>query len=70
MKSWSYAQITDQAKSQISSLMAEAEDRPDEEAQHLRQWAYGVYLMWERLTCGWREIGDDDRMRSLTENRK
>lgn len=50
MKSWSYAQITDQAKSQISSLMAEAEDRPDEEAQHLRQWAYGVYLMWERLT--------------------
>ena len=70
MKNWSYAEVTEHAKGQILSLMAEANDRPEEEAMHLQQWAYGVYLMWERLTCGWREIGDDDKMRSLTERRK
>ena len=70
MKSWSYATVTEHAERQICSLIAEADDRPEEEGQHLREWAYGVYLMWECLTCGWREAGDDDKMRSLAERRK
>lgn len=67
MKTWSYRQITDETERQIISLMEEAARRHREGGEPYRQWAYGVYLGWERLTCGWRTEGDDDRMKALME---
>lgn len=67
MKTWSYRQITDEAARQIIALMDDAAERHREDGDLYRQWAYGVYLGWERLTCGWRDVGDDDRMKALTE---
>ena len=36
------------------------------EAALLRHWAYGVDLLWNDLTLGWRNDGDGERMEALT----
>lgn len=66
-KNWSYAQVTAEAEKQITTLMKRAEGMPEAEAYMVRQWAFGVFVLWDNLTMGWRESGDGDRMRSLTE---
>jgi hypothetical protein len=67
LKSWTYKQITEEAERQITALMEDASRKPKKEDQALlRQWAYGVYLGWNRLTMGWMEDGDDERLKALT----
>jgi hypothetical protein len=66
-KNWSYAQVTSEAEKQILDLMRRAKDMPEDDAFMVRQWAFGVFVYWDKLTLGWREPGDGERMRQLTE---
>jgi hypothetical protein len=66
-KNWSYAQVTSEAEKQIRDLMKKAEGMPEGDVFMVRQWAFGVFVFWDNLTMGWREPGDGDRMRRLTE---
>jgi hypothetical protein len=61
-KVWSYSSITKYSMKRISLLM---------DGDPLRsQWAYGIYLGWYELTCGWQVEGDDEIMSALTKTKK
>jgi len=65
--SWDYAEVTNEAEYRIRQLMAAARDKPEAEAQRLRQMAHGVYILWDGLTLGSRpgQAGRDDGMRLM-----
>ncbi len=68
MKKWTYEEITTASKTKITQLMKQAAARLDkDEVCTWRQWAYGVYLMWDGLTAGCQKAGDNVRMMALTE---
>ncbi len=47
--------------------MAKAESaKTDFERWMYRSWAYGVFSYWDRLTMGWQQIGDSERLEALT----
>ena len=48
--SWNYAQVTALAREEITRLLADAAQRPAAEAELVRQWAYGMFLLWDRTT--------------------
>lgn len=64
-KSWTYKQISEATQKTINLLIEKAAHESGKEAQLFRNWAYGVFLMWEFLTCNWREEGDEKRMEKL-----
>ncbi|BCT69574.1 hypothetical protein [Nitrosospira sp. NRS527] len=67
MKTWSYAAVTKEAEQLVIELMTKSRQQSESgEAALLRHWAYGVYLLWDRLTRGWRKDGDGERMEALT----
>lgn len=66
MKSWTYAEITEETITKIEQLKQQANTKAGNKA-HLKEWAYGVYLGWYFLTYGWQEEGDKERMEQLTE---
>lgn len=71
MNTWDYAAITQAAEERITGLMDRARQTQANDKQLetrlLRQWAYGVYLLWDDLTIGWQNDGDDARMEALTD---
>jgi hypothetical protein len=66
MESWTYDSITATAEAQIKRLMECKETMPAATVRFRRDWAYGVYILWYELTCGWQADGDDRRLRELT----
>lgn len=65
MKAWDYAEVTREAEHRITQLIEASKGRPADEAQRLRQLAYGVYVLWDGLTLGCRESGINDAPRLL-----
>lgn len=67
MTAWTYAEVTGEAEHRIRQLMAAACDKPEAEAQRLRQMAQGVYILWDGLTLGSRSglDGRNDAMRLM-----
>jgi len=58
--------ITQVAELQISEFLSKAANAADNEQREMyRCWAYGVYLFWDRLSIGWRNTGEGERMESL-----
>ncbi|MEP6606345.1 MAG: hypothetical protein ABJA60_09555 [Nitrosospira sp.] len=67
MKTWNYTAVTKEAERRITDLMTQSRQQSEpKEAALLRHWAYGVYLLWDDLTLGWRNEGDGERMEALT----
>lgn len=62
-KTWTYAEITKATESAIRSYM---EDTKGAEYDAIRtNFARGAYLLWSRLTMGWQDDGDDERLARL-----
>lgn len=58
------AALTKEAELRITDLMTRSRQQSEpKEAALLRHWAYGVYLLWDGLTVGWRGDGDGERTR-------
>jgi hypothetical protein len=70
MKAWSYKAITENAETQIKHFMSNsAKSKSDFERLMYRNWAYGIYFGWERLTIGWIKDGDSERLEALTKSK-
>jgi hypothetical protein len=65
MKQWSYKEVTDCTEREIKYLVSASRRRVGDDAEFLRQWAYGAYLMWEMLTMGHCDPLDDVRLQAL-----
>lgn len=71
MKRWSYKQITEHTERMIKYYMEESRKAPSEPDRGnfvkwmWRGWAHGVFSSWERLTSGWQNEFDEDRLRAL-----
>lgn len=70
-RTWTYEEITTTAERQISNnmrLSASSQAKGDEwAANHLANFAWGVWHMWDVLTIGWQEPGDSKRLQAMTE---
>ena len=70
MKSWTYEEITNHTEDRIRKFMEKAQQSKElnrtYEYDMYRAWAAGAYQAWYDLTCGWQEIGDDERLDALT----
>jgi hypothetical protein len=67
-KRWSYKEITTFAEASIRRFMASAQKASTaEERMWYRACAYGAYMGWYHLTCGWQENGDSERLDKLTQ---
>jgi len=49
--SWNYDQLTQLANTDIGRMVRDAAARPPAEAELLLQWAYGMFLLWDRTTA-------------------
>lgn len=65
-KRWTYKQITDNARNEITKHMEGARKA---ESSHVRDfkkgWAWGAYFAWYNLCVGWMTPGDDAAMQAL-----
>ena len=48
---WNYDQVTALARAEIERLLGSASSRPAGEAELVAQWAYGMFLLWDRVTA-------------------
>jgi hypothetical protein len=48
---WNYDQVTTLARAEIERLLGGAAARPAGEAELVTQWAYGMFLLWDRVTA-------------------
>jgi hypothetical protein len=55
---WNYDQVTALARAEIERLVGDAAVRPAGEAELVTQWAYGMFLLWDRVTAQ-RQRADD-----------
>lgn len=47
---WNYDHVTATARNDIARLLGDAASRPAGEAELMTQWAYGMFLLWDRIT--------------------
>ncbi|QJE02338.1 hypothetical protein HH212_21845 [Massilia forsythiae] len=48
---WNYEQVTATARAEIERLLDGAGVKPAAEAELVGQWAYGMFLLWDRMTA-------------------
>lgn len=48
---WNYEHVTEQARAEIGRLLGGLADKPATEAELVTQWAYGMFLLWDRVTA-------------------
>jgi len=47
---WNYEQLTAQTTGEIERLLVGVAGKPAAEAELVTQWAYGMFLLWDRVT--------------------
>ncbi len=76
-KAWSYKQLTQATEANIRGhaefLKKQLASRPDDLLNHITvsqvsSWAYGSFNLWQSLTFGWQEPGDEERLRALADS--
>jgi hypothetical protein len=55
---WNYEQVTALARAEIERLVGDAAARPAGEAELVAQWAYGMFLLWDRVTAQRQQAAD------------
>lgn len=48
---WNYEQVTATTRAEIERLLEGAGAKPAAEAELVGQWAYGMFLLWDRMTA-------------------
>ena len=62
---WNYEQVTALTRAEISRLADGAVNRPAAEAELVRQWAYGMFLLWDRVTAQCQRAEDRQELLAL-----
>lgn len=62
---WNYEQVTALARAEIERLGGDVAARPQAEAELVAQWAYGMFLMWDRLTAQCQRPADREALLAL-----
>jgi hypothetical protein len=63
--SWNYEQMTALARSEIARLLDDLASRPAAEAELVVQWAYGMFLLWDRTTAQSQKAADRDDLLAM-----
>jgi hypothetical protein len=48
---WNYGHLTAQTRTEIERMLGSLADKPATEAELVTQWAYGMFLLWDRVTA-------------------
>ena len=48
---WNYEQLTELTRGEIARLTLDAAGKPASEAELIANWAYGMFLLWDRTTA-------------------
>jgi hypothetical protein len=62
---WNYDQVTTQTRTEIERLLGSASSRSAGEAELVAQWAYGMFLLWDRVTAQRQQAADRDALLAL-----
>lgn len=62
---WNYEQVTATARGEIARMLADAGARPAGEAELMTQWAYGMFLLWDRVTAQCQRADDRRELQAL-----
>ncbi len=62
---WNYEQVTATARAEIARLLGDAAGRPAGEAELMAQWAYGMFLLWDRVTAQCQRAADRRELQAL-----
>jgi hypothetical protein len=63
--SWNYDTLTALARTEIGRLLDDLAQRPPAEAELVTQWAYGMFLLWDRTTAQCQQPADRDALLAL-----
>lgn len=63
--SWNYTALTTLARSEIVRLLEDVASRPAAEADLVTQWAYGMFLLWDRTTAQSQTVADREALLAL-----
>jgi hypothetical protein len=63
--SWNYQQLTARTRSDMARMLADAAGRPAAEADLVKQWAYGMFLLWDRITAQCQVPADREALLAL-----
>jgi hypothetical protein len=55
---WNYEHVTELARAEIERLLDGVAAKPAAEAELVTQWAYGMFLLWDRVTAQCQNAGD------------
>lgn len=55
---WDYEHVTELARAEIERLLDGLAAKPPAEAELVMQWAYGMFLLWDRVTAQCQNAGD------------
>lgn len=62
---WNYEQVTATARAEIARMLGDAGSRPAGEAELMAQWAYGMFLLWDRVTAQCQRPDDRRELQAL-----
>jgi len=62
---WNYEQVTKVARAEIERLAGDVAARPAAEAELVAQWAYGMFLLWDRVTAQCQHPADRSALLAL-----
>jgi hypothetical protein len=62
---WNYEQVTSVTRAEIERLLADPGARPAAEAELVAQWAYGMFLLWDRVTAQCQRPADRSTLLAL-----
>jgi hypothetical protein len=62
---WNYEQVTATTRAEIERLLGGTGARPVAEAELVSQWAYGMFLLWDRVTAQCQRAEDRSALLAL-----
>jgi hypothetical protein len=62
---WNYEHVTATAKAEIARMLGASGARTEGETELMAQWAYGMFLLWDRLTAQCQQAEDRRELQAL-----
>lgn len=62
---WNYEQLTALTRAEVERLTGDSAGRPQAEAELVAQWAYGMFLLWDRVTAQCQRPQDREELLAL-----
>lgn len=62
---WNYEHVTATARAEIGRMLGDMGARPAGESELMAQWAYGMFLLWDRVTAQCQQAEDRRELQAL-----